>query len=298
MTTLALTWIGDAFRENGLTVKEVKAWKRAGRPYTFAPVGVVFHHTASNPDRGPAPALGTVTNGRSDLPGPLCNVLVARDGTVYCVAAGYANHAGLGGPFKSVPLDSGNRYLAGVEVENDGVGERWPEELLDTCAVVFATLLIGLRRNESWLIGHKEWAPTRKIDPAPIDMDAYRRRVRNAVQAIAHPKKKAPKPQPKPKRRSHGGLEPAEPTRIPEQPTGVYVVVDGDTLWRIAHEHRISVQELKDMNDLTGDLIRVGDELRVPARPATSPAAAPLPDPEPSIDVESLPDPEDPIVDG
>lgn len=201
-----------------------------------------------------------------------------------------------------MPLDSGNRYLAAVEVENDGVGERWPEELLDTCAVVFATLLIGLRRNESWLVGHKEWAPTQKIDPAPIDMDAYRLRVRNAVQAIAHAKKRAPKPQLPPKRRPrprpHGGPEPVAPTPAPDHPTGVYVVVDGDTLWRIAHEHRISVQELEDMNDLASDLIRVGDELRVPARPGASPVATPLPDPDPSIDVESLPDPEEPIEDG
>lgn len=172
MTAHPLTWMAEAFRENGLKVKEVQGWRTAGRPFTFAPIGVVFHHTASNPARGPAAALGTVTHGRAAtvttpaLPGPLCNVLVGRDSSVYLVAAGYANHAGSGGPFRTVPLDSGNRYLAGVEVENDGLGEVWTEELLDTCAVVFATFLIGFRRNESWLIGHKEWT-TRKPDPAP-----------------------------------------------------------------------------------------------------------------------------------
>lgn len=280
MTALPLTWMADAFRENGLRVREVQGWKTAGRPFTFAPVGVVFHHTASNRDRGPAPALGTVTNGRSDLPGPLCNVLVARDSTVYCVAAGYANHAGFGGPFRTVPLDSGNRHLAGVEVENDGIGEPWRDELLDTCAVVFSTFLIGFRRTEDWLIGHKEWAPTRKIDPARLVMDDYRQRVRTAIDAIAHPKKKAPKPAPKPK-----------PKRAPTQPapetegrrgaaavtTGVYVVEAGDTLWKIAHEHRMSVQELRDLNALTGDLIHVGDELRVPARTTATAPVAPLP---------------------
>jgi hypothetical protein len=261
MSTLPLTWMADAFRENGLTVKEVKGWKTAGRPFMFAPRGVVFHHTASNPARGAAPALGTVVNGRSDLPGPLCNVLVARDSTVYTVAAGYANHAGLGGPFKSIPQDSGNRYMAGVEVENNGVGEKWSEELLETCAHVFATLLIGFRRRESWLCGHKEWAPTRKIDPSLPDMAAYRRRVKRVIGEIARPQK-AKKPRPPKGAEPGGDLEPTVPGELPE---ATYVVQDGDTLWRIAHEHRMSVDELRELNGLTSDLIKIGDELRVRA---------------------------------
>jgi hypothetical protein len=238
--------MADAFRRNDLRVKEVSGWRTRGRPYSFSPRGVIFHHTASNAAGGSAPALGTVVDGRPDigLPGPLCNVLVGRDGTVFVVAAGYANHAGEGGPWRGVPQNSGNAYLIGVEVENNGIGEPWSPKVLQTCDVVFATLLLGLRRRARWLCGHKEWAPTRKIDPARIDMDRYRGRVRGEIRKISGRKRKV-EPKPKPK------------------PGGKYSVQSGDTLWEIARAHRMSVEELKRANGLTSDIIHVGDELKV-----------------------------------
>jgi LysM repeat protein len=243
--TLPLTWMAAAFRKNGLTVREVAGWRTRGRPYNFAPRGVIFHHTASNPAGGSAPALNTVTNGRSDLPGPLCNVLIGRDGTVYVIAAGYANHAGFGGPHRGIPENSGNAYTVGVEVENNGLGEKWPGRQLDACDVVFATLLMGLRRKSSWVWGHKEWAPGRKIDPGGIDMGRYRKRVRAEIRKLAHGNRPRPKPKPKP-----GGDR-------------VYEVEAGDTLWSIAQQFHLSVDELKELNGLTSDVIGVGDELKV-----------------------------------
>jgi len=70
-------------------------------------------------------------------------------------------------------------------------------------------------------------------------------------------------------------------------------VVAGDTLWRIAHEHRISVEELRELNDLTGDLIHVRDELRVPAREGAAAPPAPAAPMEP---VEAFPS-EPPLID-
>ena len=189
---LPLLWMGDALRENGLDVREVQGWRTRGRPHPFLPHGAVFHHTASNRHSGPRPALGTVVKGRpmadgTFLFGPLCNVLVGRNGMVYLVAAGRANHAGLGGPWRTIPVDSGNMYMAGVEVENDGIGEPWRKDLLQVCGVVFATLLIGLGRETGFLVGHKEWAPHRKTDPAQIPMDRYRQQVARRIQAIKRP---------------------------------------------------------------------------------------------------------------
>jgi LysM repeat protein len=244
VSDLPLTWMADAFRKNGLRVKEIQGWKTAGRPGTFDPRGVIFHHTASNPAGGPAPALGVVINGRPDLSGPLCNVLVGRDGTVHLIAAGRSNHAGEGGPFRNIPKDSANSFLAGVEVENNGVGEPWSKDLRDTLDVVFATMLIGLRRRSGWMIGHKEWAPPRKIDPADgkggLDMEDSRARVRKQIRVLARGK-----PQP-----SSG-------------PKGTHVVQSGDTLFAIALQHHMSVVELKNLNRLQSDLIRVGDRLKV-----------------------------------
>jgi N-acetylmuramoyl-L-alanine amidase len=82
--------------------------------------------------------LRIVTDGRIDLPGPLCHVMVGRNGVADVVAAGYAAHAGDGGPFRTVPLNSGNRYMIGVEVENDGTKEPFGEVVLGACDRVFA----------------------------------------------------------------------------------------------------------------------------------------------------------------
>jgi N-acetylmuramoyl-L-alanine amidase-like protein len=177
------SWLVGALEDEGLTVKTVAGWKLRGyQARTFDPKGLVFHHTASAKNSGNAPSLTVVTKGRADLPGPLCNVLVGRDGTAYVVAAGYANHAGAGGPFKTIPKDSGNKYLIGVEVENNGIGEAWTEELQDAVARVMAACLKHLGRGAEWEIGHKEWAPDRKIDPHPIDMDKARARTTAILQ--------------------------------------------------------------------------------------------------------------------
>lgn len=53
--------------------------------------------------------------------------------------------------------------------------------------------------------------------------------------------------------------------RIPENSSGstYYTVKSGDTLTRIAREHNMSVDELRNINDLEGDAIRVGQQLTV-----------------------------------
>ena len=243
-----LTWMADAFRAQGLTVREVTGWKHRGRPGTFSPRGVVFHHTASGRKSGSAPSLHTCRDGRPGINGPLCNVMIGRDRTVFVVAAGRANHAGKGGPFRNIPRDSANAFMAGVEVENDGVDEKWTPELLHTCDVVFATLLLGLHRSPSWLIGHKEWAPKRKIDPRTVDMDERRAGVahRMARQANGHTAAAAAK--------AGGGHK-----------TAVHVVVKGETLFAIAQANHLTVQQLKVRNKLTSNLIVPGQRLAIGA---------------------------------
>lgn len=200
--SLPLTWMADHFRAAGLNVVEVDGWKTRGRPYTFEPRAVVFHHTASSLAGGNAPSLRIVRDGRGDISGPLSQVLVARDGTVYVVAAGRANHAGYGGPWRNIPKDAMNRYGVGVEVENNGIGEPWSEQLLAALDKVYVVLLKGLGLDESWLLGHKEWTP-RKIDPAGINMGEYRARIagvlRGGIPAPTPAPVPAPAPAPAPK---------------------------------------------------------------------------------------------------
>jgi N-acetylmuramoyl-L-alanine amidase len=173
--------LGKELRANGCKVKQVTGWQSRGSS-SFSPRGIMFHHTASAAGNN-APALGIVTHGRSDLPGPLCQFLVARDGTIYFIAAGRANHAGTGGPLRGIPQDSGNSFTIGVECENNGVGEKWPELQQNAIATLYAVLLRRIKRNQSMVMGHKEWT-SRKIDPHPIEMDSFRGRVRSRIKGL------------------------------------------------------------------------------------------------------------------
>jgi hypothetical protein len=167
-------YLADVLRAAGLTVTEEPGWEKRGRPGAFDPKGVLIHHTSSNPRGGNLAALRTVRDGRPEdgLPGPLSQLMVARDGTWHVVAAGRCNHAGKG---KWRGLVNGNRDFIGVECENDGRGEVWPEAQLDSIARGTAALLGYLKADDSMAPGHKEYAEPRgrKVDPT-FDMVAFR----------------------------------------------------------------------------------------------------------------------------
>ncbi|MCS7337728.1 MAG: LysM peptidoglycan-binding domain-containing protein [Verrucomicrobiae bacterium] len=75
-----------------------------------------------------------------------------------------------------------------------------------------------------------------------------------------------------------GAVSAAAPSAAPAagQET-IYVVKSGDTLSKIAKQFGVTVNAIRRANNLTTDMIKVGDKLRIPARPAESgaPAAAP-----------------------
>jgi N-acetyl-anhydromuramyl-L-alanine amidase AmpD len=109
--------------------------------------------------------------------------LLGRDGTVKVIALGYANHAGTGGPHAGIPENQGNTYLYGIEAENNGVGERWPAKQLNAYYRLCAALLDYMNISDvERVFGHKEWT-RRKIDPAGINMNEFRRRVKVALKA-------------------------------------------------------------------------------------------------------------------
>lgn len=169
-------------RHWGLRVDESEGWRFRGRPYNFYPRAVLCHHTASNRHSGNFAAEGIVTNGRlPDLPGPLSQILLGRDGTVKLIAAGYSNHAGYGGPQAGVPANQGNTYAIGIEAENDGIGEAWSREQLNAYYRLCAALMDWLDiKDVEKVFGHKEWT-SRKIDPAGIDMNRFREQVKKAL---------------------------------------------------------------------------------------------------------------------
>lgn len=56
---------------------------------------------------------------------------------------------------------------------------------------------------------------------------------------------------------------------------GVYTVAAGDSLWRIAQSYGVNVADIKKANNLTSDMILVGQTLIIPGTTAQAPAPAP-----------------------
>jgi N-acetylmuramoyl-L-alanine amidase len=161
-----VTWLADVLRSAGLVVRETDGWKERGAPFKDGvPLdGIVGHHTVSNPPAN-NPSLYVVTNGRPDLAGPLCQLLLARDGSYDVIASGKANHGGEG--YWPGWHSSANSYALAIEAENNGTGEWWSAAIMDAYAEGVAAILEHMGKGSDAFISHFEWCepPGRKIDP-------------------------------------------------------------------------------------------------------------------------------------
>jgi len=172
----SLSWLADVLRNANLPVVEVDGWKTRGRRDLTSPRGVMCHHTAA-PRGGNTPSLRIVTQGRPDLAGPLAQLLLARDGTYYVVAAGVANHAGAGNWLGDT---HGNAHFIGIEAEYTGLttgpnAEPWPLIQMNAYRWGVAAILRKIGAGASMCCGHREYAlpAGRKTDPT-FDMDRFR----------------------------------------------------------------------------------------------------------------------------
>lgn len=168
-------WLAKTLREAGLKVEESPRWTMRGGS-RFRPRGVMIHHTATGPNWPKDRLTKLLVEGRPDLKGPLCNLQLERDGTFVVIAAGAANHAGAG---SWNGVTAGNSTFIGIEAANDGVGEAWQPAQVEAMGVATAAMLRVMQASPSMVVGHKEWAPRRKVDPRGIDMDMFRRYVEN-----------------------------------------------------------------------------------------------------------------------
>src|ERR1043166_5703576 len=170
--TNSLTWLPAVLETAGLKVAPVDGWENRGRGDVGKIFGVICHHTAG-PKNGNMPSLRPLIEGRSDLPGPLSQLGLGRDGTWYVIAAGRCNHAGKG---SWQGLVTGNTNFIGIEAETTGgADDPWPEVQMNAYRRGVAAILQHLGQKVDFCAGHKEYAlpAGRKSDPN-FDMNAFR----------------------------------------------------------------------------------------------------------------------------
>ena len=204
-----------ALKSEGLRVVEVKtdgkspAFHNRNHMGDWGPMhGVMIHHTVT---KGTANTVEICREGYSALPGPLCHGVIAKDGTVYVVGYGRANHAGLGDDDvlravvneTALPVDNeantdGNRHFYGFECENLGDGkDPWPAVQLKAIEQAAAAVCRAHDWKAASVIGHLEWQPG-KVDPRGFTMTSMRSCIGDRLKAPPKPPAPAPAPAPKP----------------------------------------------------------------------------------------------------
>jgi len=159
-------------------VIEEPDWQSRGRPDgTFEPGKLMLHHDASPPGQTSS-GVDVIRDGRPGLDGPLGQLWLRADGIWHVVAAGRANHAGEG-QWPGIPRDQGNSYAIGIETDHT-TNEQWyrAQALSGVLGIRALAERYGILGSAAQLhdgfMAHKEYAPGRKIDPDPLDMDELR----------------------------------------------------------------------------------------------------------------------------
>lgn len=180
-TPLSADTLVAALKAEGVKVVEYRSWRIHNRNHIglWGPVhGVMIHHTVTS---GTDSSVALCYNGHSNLPGPLCHGVIAKDGTVYLVGNGRTNHAGHGDsrvlsavknetalPRPSLGDADGNPSFYGFECINMGDNkDPWPAEQVEATVRASAALLRAHgwgKSGDTSVIGHLEWQPG-KIDP-------------------------------------------------------------------------------------------------------------------------------------
>src|SRR6478735_817241 len=162
--------------------------------------GVMIHHTA-NINETVAHIRDGVQQPGGFLHGPLAQCLLTADGKCHLIAVGPCNHAG-DGFYPGLGSNNGNRRLIAFECcwptprPDLPLGydphERWSTPLVITMRDATAAVLKKLGVGSARAIGHKEYAPNRKIDPANMSMDWFRGEVQKDLDGVVFPGELAP----------------------------------------------------------------------------------------------------------
>ena len=191
-------WLEDVLREAlGDRLVVEGDWVHRGTGGTMGDIwGVMIHHTG-NINETVAHIRDGVQQQHEFLHGPLAQCLLTPDGKCHLIAVGPCNHAG-DGFYPSLGSNNGNRRLIGFECcwptpRPDlpplfyDPNERWSTPLIITMRDATAAVLKKLGYGSARAIGHREYAPHRKIDPANMSMDWFRGEVQKDLDGVVFP---------------------------------------------------------------------------------------------------------------
>lgn len=119
---------------------------------------VVIHHTAQDS------LAQTVKTFFSTKAGTSAHYVISRDGKVVHMVNDYlrANHAGVSKWGKDTDLNSSS---IGIELDNNGLTDPWPDAQINSLLKLLATLKKTYGIPTANFIGHSDIAPKRKNDP-------------------------------------------------------------------------------------------------------------------------------------
>ena len=173
------TRLERAVKNAGVKYKKVSGWASRGHGTMGSIQSVIVHHTAG-PKRGNSPSLNVVAYGRPGLSGPLAQLFLARDGTVYLVAAGISYHAG-----RVSSSRYQNSHAIGIEAEATGL-DSWPAHQIEEYAKLCKALCKEFGLSVSRVQGHKEVAVPRGRKPDPnFNMSQFRKKVGGAKGGVS-----------------------------------------------------------------------------------------------------------------
>lgn len=189
----------EVLQAAGLDVEAEPGWEtRRGSKWSFdhrpgGTLGMIVHHTAAG-GSAEMPCRKICTFGRSDLAGPLVQLLLGRGPSpkLLLISQNRCNHAGRGSsevikdleagrditaefdagqgaynarnfPNRQNDFSRGNGLLWGIEVENNGVGEEYSQAQIKALVKICAAMCKWQGWDHNRIIHHREWT-SRKYD--------------------------------------------------------------------------------------------------------------------------------------
>lgn len=120
---------------------------------------VMIHHTAQDS------LQQTINTFHSEKAGVSSHYIISRDGKIVQMINDLyrAHHAGAGKWGNDTDLNSSS---IGIELDNNGTSDYWPEEQINSLIKLLDYLKITYKIPQTNFIGHMDYAPERKNDPS------------------------------------------------------------------------------------------------------------------------------------